>query len=162
MNVWECYLLKIFFNLTLKNLMCICVLFLSHTCRYPQRPGEGVGSPEAGFMGSCQTYDMHAENRLQVTWKSRWAISPALVRTVRKYKRHTDKDCWEDLAHIIMKMRSIMRGRWQAGKAESSVISLSPSPCLSEPRIQGATFVLMTTFKSTRGWGREIIQVLES
>lgn len=77
--------LKFFFNLTLKNLMCICVLFSSHTCRCPQSPGEGIGSPEAGFMGSCQTYDMHAENRRQVTWKSRWAISPALVRTVRKY-----------------------------------------------------------------------------
>lgn len=65
--------------------MCICVLFSSHACKCPQRSGEGVRSPEAGFMGSCQTCDMHAENRCQVTWKRRWAISPALVRTVRKY-----------------------------------------------------------------------------
>lgn len=75
----------------------------THEYRCPRRPGQGVGSPEAGITGYCAAPDMGARNQ---TWSSgtaaraptHWAISPSWSYSCTFWKRHLDQNvynwCW--------------------------------------------------------------------
>lgn len=51
--------------------MCVCAhACATHTCRYPRRPEEAVGSLEAAVTGRYELTDISAGNRTWVLCKS--------------------------------------------------------------------------------------------